>query len=141
MNYYEKQITEKDKKEIREFCNIFNLRVVFESYNYADIPKNKIYINEKYPLSIAWSAIFHELQHFICYREGKFLKYHNMHKNYNKSWFKKYIRRMGLKIEIYVDIKAEELMNIYLPDIPYEQAYRTRESQLSYKEWIKESFQ
>lgn len=139
--FYKSKINNKDKNEISDFLKVFDLKLIFtNSHGMAGLSEDIIFINRFSSLSEAWSTIFHELQHFICYRGGIFIKYHNMHILYKKKWYKKYLKRMGLKIEIYVDKKAEELMKIYLPDIPYTQSYRTQESKTWYNNWIEENF-
>ena len=68
-----------------------------------------------------WSAVFHELVHVLCYDEKKYMRYHS-----GKPQTIEYLRRMTLRVERYVDRRAEKLFNLFFPGYGYYRMYRTK---------------
>lgn len=129
--WYYKTITEKDKKLCKEFLRIFRVGCRFTKYSSYMNNENHISIatqefdGKLVSVYIFWSTVFHEFTHTICAREKIFETYHckfteKTPKN-NRT-----IRRHALRAELYVDKKAEKLMKIFFPDLPYDRSYRTK---------------
>ena len=147
MEFYNKKVTETVKKDIREFLKQFDIRVTFckRGWSCADGKNSKVRILffKDRTVKGVWSDVFHELMHVICYRTEKYKNYHHgifVRGKYSSKKTGKYIRKMGIRAEIYVDKKAQELMKIYFPDIPYITSYRTKEDRDWYRKWVERSY-
>jgi len=95
---YLKQIIKDNKIKVRWWNNRYS----------AAYSSSKIIILSKhynnYQLFI--STIFHEIAHIKCYNEGLFIRYHISDKRKHLD----YLRRYGLRAEMYVDKVANKLM-------------------------------
>jgi len=67
------------------------------------------------------SYLFHELAHITCADSGLYHNYHNVEPTNSKEL--QTFRRVAFKAERFVDKKAEELMSVYFPDIPFRENY------------------
>lgn len=140
--WYNRRITDKDLKYCRDFLNTFNVRCRFNKYMGCLDDKNNVAIythkdkNTKITLREFWSTIFHEFCHILCAREGVYKIYHLEFRDNKNKRINRAIRRCALRAELYVDKRAEKLMKIFLPDIPFKRAYRTKEDQEYLKEYI-----
>jgi len=106
----------------------------------ADMDERAIYIdlNEAITIQQFWSLFFHELAHVWCYDHDKYYIYHNdalPHKQLGD-----YIRRMGLRIERYVDKVGKKLMKQYFPRMRYLPAYKSKTDVQFYKDWVKTNY-
>ncbi len=63
------------------------------------------------------STFFHELVHLICYKNKIWAKYHSLDPSVD------IVKKFGVKVERFVDKKAEQLMLHYFPDTYYLSSY------------------
>ena len=117
--------------DIQAFLAPMNINITQVSGYSADAwitPKRpKIYINTdrfEHPKEL-WSTVFHELVHVLCYNEKKYMRYHS-----GKPQTIEYLRRMTLRVERYVDKRAEKLFNLFFPGYGYYRMYRTKRDAL-----------
>jgi len=85
-----------------------------------------------------WSIVFHEIAHIYCWDNDIYYTYHA--DNLPKKEMAKYIRKMGLKVERFVDKLGEELMKEYGFNMRYVRAYRSKEDIKWYKDWIDKEY-
>lgn len=89
-------------------------------------------------LNTFWSMVFHELAHMYCYDNEIFYTYH--YENLTEKEMGKYIRKMGLKIERFVDRLGMKLMKEHGFEIDYVPAYLSKEDVEWYKQWIEKTY-
>ena len=140
--FYKNKITEKDKENVRIFLKLWNVSVRFTRKSYSSAlccqSSIRIDIKDADTIQILWSCVLHELAHIICYRTFIYEIYH--HDSLPEKKYAKYIRRNGLKIEKFIDKKAEKLMEGFFPDIPFIGHYNNKDNQLWYKKWITKTY-
>ena len=108
-------------------CLDFNATISFAHTGEGseiDLPKRRILIDLEEVTSIEWfwSLIFHELAHMWCYDNDVYYIYH--HDSLAPERMAIYVRKMGFKIEQYVDSEGAEWMKEYFPDMQYMPSYR-----------------
>ena len=140
VEWYYQSASKKDMKDAREFLKIFGIRVIRfnKATAWADRHGNVALYNEC-SISEFWSCVFHEMCHVLA---GRQRKYHKYHLDYHIDSIYKTIavRKIGLRAELYVDKKAEGLMKIFLPDIPYIRSYRSIEERKWYRDWLDRNY-
>lgn len=126
-----------------ELCNAYNIDISF-GYNgkgsVAHIASREIIIDTLHvnTKNKFWSIVFHELAHFYCWDNDIYYEYHA--DRLPKKEMAKYIRKMGLKAERFVDTMGEKLMKEYGFKMKYVKAYRSKEDVKWYKDWIEEHY-
>jgi len=85
-----------------------------------------------------WTLVFHELAHLICYDTSKYTIYH--HELLSKRKMYKYIKRMGLRIERYVDKIAEANMKLWDSKLEFKRAYVSKRDIGKFYEWVEETY-
>ena len=129
------------KKAVRSFLKCFNVRTHFVRKGWSSAIEDKLIeidTRETNNLNELWSIVFHELSHVLCYRNGKYDKYHKEILPYNELAI--YVRKYGLRAERYVDKVAKTLMNVYFPQYTFIEAYRTEEDIKWYYEWVNRTY-
>jgi len=115
----------------KEFAKEFNIVCFFnQNDSWADCDKGWIGLEINVPHNEFLSLMCHEIQHVLCYRTNK---WHNYHHNKASN---SYMRRMGLKIERWVDKKANEMFCEFFPDLEFVPAYETEEAVRYYRKWL-----
>lgn len=140
--FWKVKTTKEDRLEARRFLKTFGIRLHFTKYGWSSAYCTDRLIEIDYreadSVQRLWSTVFHELSHILCYDQGLYEIYH--HENVNEEYLNWYVRRYGLRAEKFVDKKAEELMNIYLPDIPFQGCYNTEADSIWYKRWVEKNY-
>lgn len=124
-------ITKKQKTEARDFLKQFGLKCRFtKTISEVDCWEGIIRLETNIPHNAFISTMFHELSHIICVVEGKWLNFHlDLCDN-------EYMRRNALRIERYVDKRAEEIMKLYYPELEFDKAYRSKEDITWFRKWL-----
>lgn len=133
----------KDFKRARDICIPFDATIAF-SYtgegSEVDCEGRHIIIDLEEVKSKAWfySLLFHELAHIECYDKGIYYIFH--HDTYSGKKMYRYMKKMALKAERYVDKLGKKNMKIYLPDLKHEGAYDSIEDVAWLRNWIEEEY-
>lgn len=103
-----KSILKKARKLAKSFgCKLYlNKRIIKENGNPAGFAypwKSEIYVDPTLNLVEFTTAVFHEIQHCLNFRNKKYLRYHSG--NATKADY----RRWGLRAELYTDKHAKKL--------------------------------
>lgn len=138
-----REIVLQDFYDITEVCRLFSATISFEYTNRGsevDVQTREITIDltETTDLNWLWSLVFHEICHIRCLDEGKYLIYHE--DNWSPEFMAKYVRRMGLRIERYVDRMGEEMMATYMPDLEYKHSYLDQAGIDFFNKWVEEEY-
>lgn len=143
--FYDKKHSKKYEKIIEDLVNFYNVKVIFtdRGYSSACYWENYILIDLSTVHSIAelLCAVFHELGHLYCYQNDLFAKYHwDLDDSYSMVEIHRYMHKMGLKAERFVDKVGEQLMSAHFPDIPYIGGYNTKTNVKWYKAWLNKNY-
>lgn len=120
---------------IRKIAKIYNVKVIYKNLShsaYIECNKRTIVMNRvvlKYQ-RIAFSSLFHEISHMICYDN-------NIYKSYHKPKSKKQMMSNALNAERYVDIQGEKLMKFFFPKLKYCRSYRKKSDGI----WLREFYE
>ena len=95
---------------------------------------NKIWISSKIVNKNDYIfSFFHELQHCLNFKNGKYIKYHDRAVRKRVEWSKATIK-VGLKAERYTDKEAYKLLKKYFPKIKIETLpYSNKDNALAFK--------
>ena len=85
-----------------------------------------------------WSLVFHELAHIECYDKKIYETYHYETLPDKKMY--RYIKRMGLRIERYVDMLAKKNMKKHFPKLKFRRSYVTMRDVEWFHSWIEEEY-
>lgn len=93
-----------------------------------------IYINKLVNEEDFLSAVSHELQHVLNFRNSKYPAYHS------DDWkrFTKAVLYHGLQAELYTDKKAAKLCKEFFPWVKYQFGYKYKANQWWYKVYYKQ---
>jgi predicted SprT family Zn-dependent metalloprotease len=123
------EINKNIQKYLRDIAKIYGCKVVFKKgHNGGTWYGEYIQMDtEGKSFSMIYSIFFHELAHFLNYKEGKYPIYHNP-KNFNKmrKLFKTYkqVVRYSLDAEVYTEKRGEQLMKQWMPKMKYRSWYK-----------------
>ena len=95
-------------------------------------------LNEVENINHFWSLFFHELGHLWCWDNNKYDTYHA--EAVRPDRIAKYMRRMALRVEKYVDTVGKRLMKDYFPNMYYRPAYGSKENVQWFKKHIQEIY-
>lgn len=133
--WYEKNITKKDIRDIRQFTHQFGIGLRIKKVlggGEADFTNGIAFIDPSVKQRREFiSMVLHELWHCLCYQQDLYSTYHYKKTPRTKEEIKKF-RKVAFRAEVFVDKKAQQMMEVYFPGIPYEKAYRTKEDRQWY---------
>ena len=103
--------------------------------SWADVPNSMVALQTHVScIAEFYSLMCHELQHVLAYRSGKWIKYHT------DTADNRYMHRNGLRIERWIDSKAEEMFNVLFPDLKFVRSYRDGEDVEYYRKWLNKNY-
>lgn len=127
---------------IEHLCKQFSIKVKYEygipCSGHANIRSRTIVLNKEYikinnTNSQTLSIVCHEIVHILAADNNKF-------KNTHGSKRHLFMRKLGLKMERYVDKKAEEFFNSAYPELKYLAGYDTEESAKWYRKHVLDAY-
>ena len=127
-------------KDFHKACMIaeeWNVQCMFSwtgDYCEVDVESRVITmdLNEVKNINHFWSLFFHELGHIWCWDNNKYDTYHS--ESVYPEELPKYMRRMALRVEKYVDKVGAKLMKDYFP------AYASKENIKWFQKYIQELY-
>ena len=139
--FYERRVTKKDRKLVREFLKKFNVRVHFVRTGWSSAVEGtliEIDFKKTKTVQSLWSCVFHELGHIYCWRNDLYKIYHK--EELSDKDFAIYIRKYGLRAERFVENLGKKFMKKYFPKIPYEDCYYDERGVEWYKKWVNRNY-
>jgi hypothetical protein len=138
-----KKITTKDFKKVTDLCKFYNTKVMFGytgEGSEVDVEERLIVIDllEIKNIRYLWSIVFHELAHIYCYDNDIYRIYHE--DTLPEKEMAKYVRKMGLRIERYVDKIGSKLMKEHGFTFRYVPAYNNKKDVKWFRKWIEENY-
>ena len=141
--WYKRKVKPQDIEKIREFCKTeFGVRVHITRYGGSScLPEEKLIELDRREISTIqelYSMTFHELAHLYCYENNLFYIFH--HDSLPDKEMALYMKKMGVRVEKFVDKKGKELMESFFPNIPFIGAYDDPKDVIWLKKWIKKNY-
>ena len=133
----------KDIKEAHTIAQYYNVTCLFgytDDGSEADVEDRIIVIDlcEVKSIGQFWSLFFHEIAHIWCYDNDKYYEYHA--ETLPIREYTRYIRKVGLRAERYVDSIGKKLMKEYFPYIKHRPTYQSEEDVKSYRDWLDQNY-
>ena len=130
-------------KEATVVCKSYGATISFGytgEFSEVDVHERAIVIDLYEVKNVAhfWSLIFHELAHIHCFDNDIHYKFHA--DSLPDKEMAVYMRRMGLKVERFVDRLGKKLMREYGYTMRYVPAYNNKEDVEWLRNWIEETY-
>lgn len=141
--WYQQKTKPQDIKLMREFLKTnFNIkfRIVRFGGSSALCQERLIELDhrEVRTLQEFYSMTFHEIAHIHCFDHGLYYIFH--HDALPAKSMAQYMKKMGVRVEKFVDKKGKELMQVYLPGVPFIGAYDDPKNVQWLRRWIKRNY-
>ena len=141
--WYKRKTKPQDIENIKKFCKEeFGARVRLTLYGGSSCicSERLIELDRKEIETVQelYSMTFHELAHLYCYDNDLYYIFHN--DSLPDKEMKKYMKKMGVRAEKFVDKKGKELMKKFFPKIPFVGAYDDPKNVVWLKKWIEKNY-
>ena len=127
---------ESDCKQVAKEYNVTLLLDDSIDSSECDVQNSIIRIATYRPMSMGdfYSEFFHEIAHIWCYRNERYIRYHT------DDGDNKYMHRIALRAERFVDKIGKKLMSDLFCDITYLPQYDDPEDVVDLKRWLDKTY-